>query len=299
MSTHRLIFPPSRRSPLAPSPCRLAPAPTRPPPSPPPRAPAPPQLQPRPSDHSELAVRSQRAPPGPGGHCLLSAPNPRPRNRRRPIRRRGRQRPKKAAGTRRAAAALFSRRAADLPLTWRFGAAGCRRPGRPGALSAHSRSVRSPSGSGGGLRAARSRAPGPGVTTEGLGALKSVIHPDAARFAVGALLLLEGPGCVPHRHQLLKAAFTAARWRLLWQAFFFFFFPFFLSFFFFNDLEEGREGTRPRVMISSPDSDVSAGNLQVAAPPPNSSPEGRYLDASEKQLRQIVGEWPQLRAGEF
>lgn len=80
---------------------------------------------------------------------------------------------------------------------------------------------------------------------------------------------------------------------------FFFFFPFFLSFFFFNDLEEGREGTRPRVMISSPDSDVSAGNLQVAAPPPNSSPEGRYLDASEKQLRQIVGEWPQLRAGEF
>lgn len=38
----------------------------------------------RPPGYSELAERRQRAPPGPGGHCLLSSPNPPPHRRRRP-----------------------------------------------------------------------------------------------------------------------------------------------------------------------------------------------------------------------
>lgn len=54
------------------------------PPAPRPWAPAPPPLPQRPPGDSELAERSQRAPPGPGGHCLLSSPNPPPHNRRRP-----------------------------------------------------------------------------------------------------------------------------------------------------------------------------------------------------------------------
>lgn len=54
------------------------------PPAPRPCAPAPPPLPQRPPGYSELAERRQRAPPGPGGHCLLSSPNPPPHNRRRP-----------------------------------------------------------------------------------------------------------------------------------------------------------------------------------------------------------------------
>lgn len=74
--------------------------------------------------------------------------------------------------------------------------------------------MRSPSGRGGGLRAARSRAPAPFVTTaagsEGLGAVKSVKLPGSLQL--GLLLLPGGPGQSAHYGtQFLPAAFPAAQ----------------------------------------------------------------------------------------
>lgn len=80
-------------------------------PRPPPQPALPPSLPPRGSGSRprRSSSRSGRATPdsrcavsaplrGPARHCLLSAPNPRPRNRRRPTPRRGRQRPEKRPG---------------------------------------------------------------------------------------------------------------------------------------------------------------------------------------------------------
>lgn len=150
-------------SPLSTGPAAGAwpPPPSHPPFGPDPRAQPPPPPQPQRSSHSGLAVRSQRAPPGPGGRCLLSAPNPRTRKWAATNSAAGEAAP---PGTRWEAR---NRRGPLQPagrrplLTWRVGAAGCPRRERRGALRAPSRWVRSPSGRGGGLRAARSRAPAP------------------------------------------------------------------------------------------------------------------------------------------
>lgn len=176
----------------------LAPPPSHPPSSPGP--PAPPQLQPQPPGHSARAVRSQRAPPGPGGHCLLSAHNPRPRKRAATNSAAGEAAPGGCGPDARSLRSPFYPAGCRLLLTWRVGAAGSPGRGREGALRAPSRRVRSPSGRGGGLRAAWSCAPAPFVTTaagtEGLGAVKSVKVPGSLQL--GLLLLQQGSGWSPH-----------------------------------------------------------------------------------------------------
>lgn len=156
--SHLPSEPPLSTGPAA---CAWPPPPSHPPSGPDLRAQPPPPPQPQRSGHSGLAVRSQRAPPGPGGRCLLSAPNPRPRKWAATNSAAGEAAP---PGTRWEAR---SRRgplqpAGRLPLlTWRVGAAECPQLERGGALRAPSRWVQSPSGRGGGLRATQSRAPAP------------------------------------------------------------------------------------------------------------------------------------------
>lgn len=241
----------------------------------------PPQFQPQPSGHSGLAERSQRAPPGPGGHCLLSAPNPPP---------------SKRAATNSAAGGGSARRE-------RLGRAKPARPPPPLLRPAppHLALLR------GGVPAARDgrRAPeakplgavpleprwwaprgsgasAPFVTTaagtEGLETVKSVKLPAARSW--GFYCCRRGlVGRPITGRQLLQAAFTASRAVETFVS---------LTEVFLNELEEGREGTRPRAAISSPNGEVSTGKLQVTAPPPYSSPAGRY-PTSEKQLCKIAG----------
>lgn len=95
-------------------------------------------------------------------------------------------------------------------------------------LLPHSDSVRSPSGRGGGLRAARSSALGPFLAiaagTEEHGAMKLVTHPAHEQFAVVALLLLEGFGCAPHYQAPQSRVYSRAAETFVAGFFFFFFF---------------------------------------------------------------------------
>lgn len=102
---------------------------------------------------------------GPGSHCLLSAPNPRPRNRRRPTRRRGEATPQESGPDARSGRGPVLPGGRSPLLTRHVGEAGCRQRRREAAFPAHSHAARSPSGRDGGLRAARSRARGPLIST--------------------------------------------------------------------------------------------------------------------------------------
>ncbi|KAJ8791969.1 hypothetical protein J1605_020234 [Eschrichtius robustus] len=198
----------------------LAPPPSHPPSGPGP--PAPPQPQPQPPGHSGRAVRRQRAPPGPGGHCLLSAHNPRPRKRAATNSAAGEAAPGGCGPDARSLRGPFHPAGRRLLLTWRVGAAGFPGRGREGALRAPSRRVRSPSGRGGGLRAAGSCAPALFVTTaagtEGLGAVKSVTVPGSLQL--GLLLLQQGSGWSPHHGAPAPRSRVYSRVvETLWQAF--------------------------------------------------------------------------------
>lgn len=105
-------------------------------------------------------------------------------------------------------------------LTWCAGAAACRRLGSGGAPRAPRSWMRSPSGCGGGLRAARSRAPGPFVPAlrpRGTGSSEA-----PGQFAVGVLLRLAGPGCAPHQQALRSCAHHGRAVDFCGRLFFFF-----------------------------------------------------------------------------
>lgn len=274
--THRLIFPPSRRSPPAPPPAL---SPRLPPTLP--SAPTPgPSRRRRPSRSGPATLDSPCAVSAPLLARAAAASSPPPTlgraNGRRPTRRRGRQRPRGPAGRLETGEAPSS-----PPAAAPSSPGGSARPGVRGERD-EARCGHPAAGCGPPRAAVVGSAPlGPAPRPPSSAprraprvARSSEVGEGAGQLAVGAFT---AAGRVwPHRRAPASRSRVYSGGGDCVAGF-----P--------KELEEGREGARPPAKISSPSGEVSTGKLLVTAPPPNNSPAGRYLMRQRSSSAKLLG----------